>query len=177
MTIAMPRPRPYPVGNCAKEIFIAYPRPPTPAYPRIAEPRRLMSKRCSVVAIHDGRTWGKTPAQNSCARDPPAARIASRGPSSICSTASANSFEIMPIEWMPSARMPGSGLPSAKVSENARAMTTSGTARVTAPIARPSQRIQLTGVVLAAATQATGTEMTAATTVPRMTMPRVSPIR
>ena len=41
---------------------------------------------------------------------------------------------------------------------------------------RPTQRDQPTGVVLAAAIQATGTEITAATTVPRMTMPMVRPI-
>jgi hypothetical protein len=118
----------------------------------MAEPRRLMSKRCSTVAIHDGSTCGNTADQNSCAFEPPVARTASCGPWSICSMASAKSFEIIPMEWIPMARIPGSELPSAKASENASASTTSGTARVMTPIARPRTRSQPAGVVFAAET-------------------------
>ncbi len=64
--------------------------------------------------------------------------------------ASANILEIMPIEWMPMARMPGS-VPSENMSTNAMASTTSGSARVRTPMNRAAARQPAPGVVLAAA--------------------------
>ena len=87
---------------------------------------------------------------NCCSFVPPAARIARRGPSSICSMASANIFEIMPIEWIPIARMPGR-VPSENISTNAMASTTSGIERVSTPMKRAMPRQTGPGVVFAAA--------------------------
>ena len=109
-----------------------------------------MSLRCSTVAIHDGSTCGSTPPMNSWALEPPAALMASRGPSSICSIASAKSLEIMPIECRPMARMPGRA-PMENTRMNTMAKTTSGMARVKTVMKRPTAWKAGPGVVLAAA--------------------------
>ena len=87
--------------------------------------------------------------------------------------ASANSLASMPIECNASARMPGSTpMPSART--NSTANRRSGIARQNVMIARAAACTTGCGVVLRAAKNASGIETTAASTVPRTAINRVS---
>ena len=105
------------------------PTPPAPTTPSTAEALKFISNLYSQYETTVGITWGITPNNSSLTFEPPDAFIASRGPSSIPSITSEDNLPSVPIEWIPTARVPVSG-PKPVIGRKTNASISSGKALI-----------------------------------------------
>ena len=139
----------------SRDSEIIVPIPPAPTRPSTAEPRKLISKRNSAVAIIEGKACGMSEDLIVCRLVEPTAISASRGASSAFSNASAKSRPIIPMECNANASTPGNG-PVPNATTKIAAKMISGTARLRVMAPRLNARSARLGVVFEAAKSASG---------------------
>ena len=121
-----------------------------------------------------GNTCGTTANRKRAVPPAPVAAMASTGPRPTFSMASAVVFDMNPTERQPSASIPGSG-PSPSAATKTRAKMISWVERESTISARPTGKVRsMLGVVVVAASQATGIDRTTASRVPQKAISAVS---